>query len=253
MKALLTLLPLAALAAAPAVLASPYAVRPLPAGLEGGAIAPVAAAFLGNGRLQWYDGGNTISRFPEAGQITLPAMTLPVTPSATPVPMTAAVCDVDRDGDPDIIRACSWNGNAFKYTIQAFLNNGAGVFTAGSRVDWNNSLPYDEGGHHLRIVPADFDKNGSVDLAILETYTNANWGANPDHWDGELYIRWNGGNGAFDTVSNLQPDGIPAFSAISAADYDRDGDMDIYCNDYTTYGPDVIIGFPANNFNQEGG
>ena len=85
------------LATAPAALADPFSVRPLPAGFDaptrgsGGprVMNPIAADFLGNGRLQWYQGGQVISRFPEGGTLTLPAITLPGTPGATVVPLTA--------------------------------------------------------------------------------------------------------------------------------------------------------------------
>jgi hypothetical protein len=251
MKTVQILLPL--FIAVPAAIAAPFTVRQLPAGFDaparGGAggpriMNPIAANFLGNGRLQWYQGGNVISRFPEGGTITLPAITLPQTPSATVVPLTAAACDVDRDGDIDLLRINEWNGNAFKYTLQVFLNNGSGTFSLGYRVDWNNSLPYDEGGHYLTILPADYNKNGTVDLAILETYSSPNTGTNPDHWDGKLYIRWNDGSGGFPTTSNLQADGLSTFCDITTADYDHDGDADIHCSEYTTYGPDKVLSLP---------
>ena len=88
-----------------------------------------------------------------------------------------AAGDVDRDGDMDILRINEWNGNAFEYTLQVFRNNGAGGFTLGPRVDWTNSFPhYNEGSHFLSIVPADYNKDGRVDLAVLETYSSADSG-----------------------------------------------------------------------------
>lgn len=251
MKTVQLFLPLVFIAAT-AAMADPFTVRQLPAGFDAPArgvggpriMNPIAANFLGNGRLQWYQGGNVISRFPEGGTITLPAITLPGTPSATVVPLTAVACDVDRDGDIDLLRINEWNGNAFKYTLQVFLNNGSGTFSPGYRVDWNNSLPYNEGSHYLTILPADYNKNGTMDLAILETYTSANSDTNPDHWDGKLYIRWNDGSGNFPTTSNLQADGLPTFCSITTADYDRDGDADIHCSEYTTYGPDKLLSLP---------
>lgn len=241
----LTLLPL--LAALPSATAAPYVVRTVPAGYSApsisffGPMEPIAADFMGNGRKQWYQGGNTISRAPEPGVLTLPVLTLPGTPNAIVETLDAAVADVDRDGDPDIIRINQWDGNAFRYTLQVFLNSGTGTFTEGFRHDWTNTLPYDEGDHLFEIQAADFNKDGAVDLAIAETYENDDDTTNPDHKDGKLYIRWNDGTGNYPTLTTLQPDGM-GVPFIYPADYDRDGDMDLACTGYTKYGPDKWIG-----------
>ncbi len=253
------LLPLV-LAATPLVAAPVFTVRQLPAGFDaptlGGSggpriMSPIAADFMGNGRLQWYQGGNVISRFPEGGNLILPAIKLPQTPFATAVPLAAAACDVDRDGDMDIIRINEWNGNAFKYTIQVFLNNGTGTFTAGFREDWTNDMPYNEGSHHLNIVPGDFNRDGAVDLAITETYSFLRTETNPNRYDGKLYIRWNNGTGGFSSMSTLQGNGLPSYCRISAADYDRDGDPDIHCSVYNTFGPDLLTNSAASGWNKE--
>ena len=252
------LLLLLLLAAAPVARAAPYTIRPLPAGFDAPAnglsgtrnIAPIAADFIGNGRLQWYQGGNVISRFPEAGVLTLPTVTLPQTPTATAVPLAAAVCDVDRDGDMDIVRINEWNGNLHEYTLQVFLNNGSGTFTLGSRVDWTNSPAYNEGEHYLSIVPADYNKDGDVDLAILETYQYVNATTNPDREEGKLYIRRNDGTGAFPNTYTVQSVGFPSNCHISTADYDRDGDPDLMCSDYTTFEADVNFPFTRDVFHR---
>lgn len=246
---LLAAVPLALLPAVPA-LAEEFTVRPVPAGLDRvaslssflPAMDPIAADFLGNGRLQWYMGGNVITRFPESGSITLPAITLPQTPSATVRALTAAVCDVDRDGDPDIVRINEWNGNMFQYTLQVFLNNGAGTFTLGSRVDWTDNHPtWNEGDHGFQIVPADYNKDGSPDLAVLENFESINQTTDPDRAHGRLIIRWNDGAGSFASTTSLQSSGFEAGCRLSTADYDRDGDADLYASAYATYEADEIL------------
>lgn len=228
--------------------AAPFSVTTLPAGFDAPDIGgnrnmfPIAADFLKNGRLQWYQGGNVITRYPEAGTLTLPAITLPQTPAATVLGLTGAACDVDRDGDLDLVRINQWNGNAFEYTLQVFLNNGGGSFSVGYRLDWTNSLPWNEGTHYLKIVPADYNMDGAPDLAILETYGAVRTDTDPDRHEGRLLVRWNDGTGGFGTSSTLQASGLTGSARISSADYDRDGDPDILCSEYTTYGPDEIIG-----------
>ena len=115
---------LSALLAAVPTLADPFTARPLPAGFSvgtafnNGAMDPYmvheakVADFLGNGHLQWYAGGSNISAFPEGGITALPAITPPGGGSATLRPLAGIPCDVDRDGDMDIVRVIgSASGN----------------------------------------------------------------------------------------------------------------------------------------------
>ncbi len=248
-----TVLPLSALlmfCTAPAW-AAPFNVRALPAGFEAPVVDgrrvmfPIAADFARNGRPQWYQGGNVISRFPENGTITLPAITLPQTPSATPVGLAAAATDVDNDGDLDLVRINQWNGNLYEYTLQVFTNIGSGSFLIGPRLDWTNSQTWgDEGTHYLSIVPADYDRDGDQDLAILETYRNTRTDTDPNREMGRLYVRWNNGTGDFTDSTTLQADGLPGSARISSADYDRDGDPDLLCSKYITYGEDKLFSLP---------
>ena len=77
---LLAVMPLALLSAVPAF-AEDFTIRAVPAGLDRVVslssflppMDPIAADVLGNGRLQWYMGGNVITQFPAPGTITLPA------------------------------------------------------------------------------------------------------------------------------------------------------------------------------------
>jgi hypothetical protein len=238
-------------AATSASLANPFTVRTLPAGFDkvidrggsaGPVMHPIAADFMGNGSLQWYQGGNVISGFPGGGNLTLTSMTLPSSPAATVAPLTAVVCDVDRDGDMDIVRINQWNGSLYEFTLQVFLNSGVGTFTLGSRLDWTDNPSWNEGEHYYSIVPADFNKDGSTDLAVLATYQNTNQAPATNTELGQLFIRWNDGTGGFASYTVIQPTGLSAQCRISVADYDRDGDPDLYCNLYTTYGPDKPIG-----------
>jgi hypothetical protein len=121
MKTKLLLLPLILSTAGPA-LAWPYAVRTILTGMDNAVVTgsggarfdqpPVAVDFAASGRLPWYAGGLLMSNAPFPGSGTLPAILLPQTPSATVREMASAVCDVDADGDMDVVRVNEWVGNA---------------------------------------------------------------------------------------------------------------------------------------------
>jgi len=258
MKTILPLTTVLFFSAAPAF-AWPFTVRPLPAGFNGATVGafsvgladdryderPVAVDFLKNGRLQWYAGGTVISRYPESSSvITLPVITLPVWPAATVSPMAGTACDVDGDGDMDIVRANKWNGHSFYYTLQVFLNNGTGGFSTGYRRDWEENLPYDEREHYLQIVPGDFDGDGFTDLAIATRYENWEGGLGLGNtapvWHGRLSINWNDGAGGFDAWTAVASSGYMPHSRVSTADVDRDGDTDLICDRHETWNEDDI-------------
>jgi hypothetical protein len=258
MKTILPFTALLLLSAAP-VVAWPFTVRSLPAGFNGATVGafdgaltddryderPVAVDFLKNGRLQWYAGGTVISRYPESSSvITLPVITLPVYPAATVSPMAGTPCDVDGDGDMDIVRANKWNGHSFYYTLQVFRNNGSGGFSTGYRRDWEENLAYNEGEHYLQIVPGDFDKDGFTDLAIATRYENWEGGLGTGNtapvWHGRLSINWNDGAGGFDAWSAVASSGYMPNSRVSTADVDRDGDTDIICDGHETWNEDDV-------------
>jgi len=234
----LLLLPLFLSVAGPA-LAWPYAVRSVTIGMDnavttgsGGARfdqPPVAVDFAASGRRPWYAGGLLMSNAPFPGSLTLPAILLPQTPAATVREMASAVCDVDGDGDMDVVRVNEWAGNAMLYTFQVFLNSGSGTFTAGYRFDWVDNPSWNEGQHFLQLCAGDFNSDGSPDIAVLETYNNKDTAPNPDRDEGRIFIRWNNGAGEFASTSTVKSTGLSHEARLSAADCDRDGDLDLAC------------------------
>jgi hypothetical protein len=238
MKSKFLLLPLLLSTSGPA-LAWPYAVRTVLTGMDnasttgtGGARfdqPPVAVDFAASGRKPWYAGGLLMSNAPFPGSLTLPAILLPQTPAATVREMASAVCDVDGDGDMDVVRANEWVGNAMLYTFQVFLNGGSGTFTAGYRFDWVDNPSWNEGQHFLQLCAGDFNSDGRPDIAVLESYNNRNTTPNPDRDEGRLFIRWNDGAGQFATTTTVKSTGLAHEARLSAADCDRDGDLDLAC------------------------
>ncbi len=236
------------LATAAPALAWPYALKSGIIGVDqavttgtGGARfdqPPTAVNFAGNGRLQWYAGGQLMTNAPFPGSLTLPGILLLQTPGATVKEMASAVCDVDSDGDLDVVRVNEWVGNANIYTFHVFLNSGAGTFTAGWRYDWVDNPGWSEGQHFLQLCAGDFNSDGTQDVAVLETYNNRNSTPNPDRDEGRLFIRWNNGAGDFTNTSTVKSTGLAKEARVSAADCDRDGDLDLACTRDTVWPAD---------------
>ena len=76
-------------------------------------------------------------------------------------PQNAIIADVNGDGKPDIISA-----NLGDNTISILLGNGSGGFTAAA------GSPFASGPTPSALAQADFNNDGSLDLAIANTSTN---------------------------------------------------------------------------------
>lgn len=127
-------------------------------------------------------------------------------------PNALALGDFNNDGKVDIAIAnacgdklCETNG-----VVKVLLNNGDGTFSSGP------SSPSADSGNSLALTAADFDGDGNLDLAVVNTAINEL---------GDVTILLGKGNGRFKLVNAYGLGEVPEF--VRAGDFNHDGKMDI--------------------------
>jgi hypothetical protein len=137
----------------------------------------------------------------------------------------AAWGDLDNDGDFDLLAANLAHPRFWHFSdrTQILLNDGKGTFkdiSGGHDKPYGNSsgLRYQE--TYSVPVLADFDNDGTLDLLITATY---------DGRPTDFY--WGQGDGTFKL--DVYDTGIATTNGwgAAAADYDHDGDMDLFVTD----------------------
>lgn len=192
-----------------------------------------------------------------------PVQLLPIGPQAV------AVVAGDLDGDGDIDLAGCWGPYGGSGTVAVFLNNGAGIFTAGGSF----TAGINPGGLAIGDIDGDGDldivkANGSRDGLVL-LFNNGNATFAPgitlsrprgtadvtlgdmdgdgdldivtangdDNYTPTVSILRNNGLGSFSNQSDLQAGGLAA--GVTTGDLDGDGDLDIAAAiDGGPYSPD---------------
>ncbi len=128
-----------------------------------------------------------------------------------------AVGDIDGNGLDDII-----SGGSASYSAQVFLQQRDGKFIQKpllNNVDAGNKKADDEG-----ILLFDADGDGDLDLIITSGgYENQR---NSPAYQDRFYI--NDGKGNFTLDTNALPKNFASKFCVRAADYDHDGDLDLF-------------------------
>jgi hypothetical protein len=125
-------------------------------------------------------------------------------------PDGVVAADVNHDGNVDLISA-----NSFDNNLTVLTNNGSGVF--------GSNAIYNVGSAPAAVVATSVTGGGNVDLI------SANFG------DNTLTVLTNNGSGHFATASTLDASfGVGNGPiAVTAADANGDGNMDLICANYT--------------------
>ncbi len=123
--------------------------------------------------------------------------------------------DVNGDGLDDF-----FVGNALGATAALYIQQANGAFAKSNESLWQREAQYED----ANALFFDADGDGDQDLYVVSTgYELAE---NDARLQDRLYI--NSGNGSFKRSTAALPKMLTAGKAIQAADYDQDGDLDLF-------------------------
>ena len=124
--------------------------------------------------------------------------------------------DIDGDGDDDL-----WTGGARTHTGQIHRNDGNGKFT---KIDFS-AADVDKESEDMGGLWLDADSDGDLDLYVVSGGVECD--PNTKVLRDRLYL--NDGQGQFTKAPDDHlPDNFDSGSSVAAADYDRDGDLDLF-------------------------
>lgn len=149
-------------------------------------------------------------------------------------PNAITLGDFNNDGKPDIAVAntcgdklCETNG-----VVKILFNNGDGTFSSGP------SSQSADSGNSLALTAADFNNDGNLDLAVVNTAINEL---------GDVTILLGKGNGRFKLVNAYGVNNeVPEF--VRAGDFNHDGNMDIAVTLNNPGGVSVLLGNGDGSF-----
>ncbi len=131
----------------------------------------------------------------------------------------AVFADLDNDGDYDLYNGTTYATPGFPANNNLFRNDGSGFFTD---VSAQSGMPFRE--WPTRAVLA-FDMDNDADLDLL-AITNFAGSSDPPDERNELYR--NDGDMQFTAINSGDLYTAPAGQGATAADYDNDGDLDVF-------------------------
>ena len=149
-------------------------------------------------------------------------------------PNAITLGDFNNDGKPDIAvanacgdRLCETNG-----VVKVLFNNGDGTFSNGP------SSQSADSGNSLALTAADFNNDGNLDLAVVNTAINEL---------GDVTILLGKGNGRFRLVNAYGVNNeVPEF--VRAGDFNHDGNMDLAVTLNNPGGVSVLLGNGDGSF-----
>lgn len=118
--------------------------------------------------------------------------------------------DLDNDGDVDVATANYWSNN-----VSVLLNDGGGTLLNGG--DFPVGVPGETSTESITL--GDFDRNGFLDLAV----TNVSFAESSAN---TVAVLTNNGDGTFPSATDY-PIGLTGPHAVTTADTDQDGDLDL--------------------------
>lgn len=130
--------------------------------------------------------------------------------------------DVNGDGLLDVFITNAYKSNGGKM----FLQTADGKFSANGSQPWSSHTNFDG----LGCLLFDADKDNDLDLFVVGGGSEHGWDAKAgwakDNYEQHLYF--NDGKGNFTDQSSNLPEMNTSGSCITAADYDSDGDLDLF-------------------------
>lgn len=127
-------------------------------------------------------------------------------------PNAAIAGDFNNDGAPDVVvanacgdKVCDNNGR-----VKVLLGNGDGTLTEGGQYKSAKD------GNSVTLASADFNNDGNLDVAVVNTGININ---------GDVSVLLGNGDGTFGKPRSNAPGGVPLF--VATGDFNHDGNMDM--------------------------